>query len=80
MRTRREQRQNLDMTATYQMKTNKYTTCRRFIIKQNKEIRCTCADVPALLEGMLGSKSWIAAPLGTAEGLKRSPTKASAIP
>ena len=34
--------------------------------------------VPALLEGMLGSKSWMAARLGAAGGRKRSPTKAAA--
>jgi hypothetical protein len=34
--------------------------------------------VPALLEGVLGSKSWMAARLGAAGGRKRSPTKAVA--
>jgi Protein of unknown function (DUF2442) len=34
--------------------------------------------VPALLEGMLGSKGWMAARLGAAGGRKRSPKKAAA--
>lgn len=34
--------------------------------------------VPALLEGALGSKRWMAAQLGAAGGRKRSPAKAAA--
>jgi hypothetical protein len=34
--------------------------------------------VPALIEGMLGSKSWMAGRLGAAGGRKRSPRKAAA--
>jgi hypothetical protein len=34
--------------------------------------------VPALIEGLLGSKTWMAARLGAADGQKRSPTKAAA--